>query len=108
LALASASSALSSAMAEMEAQRVGLLPLGGQPAVTVVEVQRLPDILQAEPEALAAQDQHQPRPVAPGKEPPGPDPDRGQQLLGLVEPQGARGHVIGLAHLADGHHVAWN
>ena len=56
----------------------------------------------AEAEALALQDQLQPRPAAPGVEPLLARADRRQQLLGLVEAQGARRHAELGAHLADG------
>ena len=56
----------------------------------------------AEAEALALQDQLQPRPAAAGVEPLLARADRREQLLGLVEAQGPRGHAELGAHLADG------
>ena len=68
----------------------------------VVEVEELADVLEREAEALALQDQLQPRPAAAGVEPLLSDADRGDQLLRLVEAQGPRGDAEGGAHLADG------
>ena len=70
----------------------------------MVQVQKLPDFLEAEAEALAAQYQFQPGPVALGEKPLLTFPDREQKLFSFVESQGAGRDVIGLAHFANGHH----
>jgi hypothetical protein len=69
----------------------------------VVEVEKLADFLEAEAEALAAQDQLQARAVAAGEQAFLPLAAGEQKLLGFVEAQRAGRHVERVAHLADGH-----
>src|SRR6056297_3681484 len=71
----------------------------------VIEIKQLAQFLEAEAEALAAQDQFQPRAVAPGEEATLSLPNGREQFLGLVKSQGARGDVERLAHLPDSHHI---
>ena len=60
---------------------------------------------EGEAEALAPQDQREPRAVRLGEEPLGALANREQQLLGFVEAQRSGGHVELVAHLADGHEL---
>jgi hypothetical protein len=63
------------------------------------KVEQLADFLQAEAEALAAQDQLQPPAVAPGEQAFLPVADREQQFLGLVKPQ-VRGVTSKASHIS--------
>jgi hypothetical protein len=79
---------------------VGPRELGHALVADVVEVEQLADLLEREAEALALQDQRQPRTAPPGEEPPRALPDRREQFLRLVEAQGAGGDVEVSAHIS--------
>ena len=61
--------------------------------IGVVELQILRDLLEGEPQVLAAQDQHEPRPVAARVGALGAAAHRRDQALGLVEADGAGRHL---------------
>ena len=78
------------------------LRLGDLRRIGVVERQILGDLLEAEAQVLAAQDQHEPRPVA-ARVGAGDAPARRRdQPLGLVEADGPGGHGELVGQLADG------
>jgi hypothetical protein len=89
--------------------RLGDLAGAGQlrelPVAGPVEVEELADLLEREAEALAPEDQLEPRAVAPRVEPFLALADREKKLLLLVEAQGAGRHFEGIAHLAYGHRL---
>ena len=89
----------------LAAEGVGGGELRRLPVVDVVELEELADVLEAEAEALALEDQREPGPAAAGVEPLLALADRRDQLLGLVEAQGARRDAEGGAGLADGPEV---
>ena len=96
----------------LAAERVGGGELRRLLVVDVVELEQLADVLEAEAEALALEDQLEAGAAAAGVEPLLALADRGEQLLGLVEAQRARGHAEGGADLADalevvGHGAGW-
>ena len=101
MARSSSARCASIACRRSQAEGVGAGDLGRLLVADVVEVEELADVLEREAEALALQDQLQPRPAAAGVEPLLALADRGEQLLGLVEAQGARGDAELGAHLAD-------
>lgn len=70
--------------------------------VDVVKIEELADLLEAEAEALALQDQFQPRPAAPCIEAAGAFTAGCDEFLGFVKPEGAGGHAEFGAHLANG------
>jgi hypothetical protein len=71
----------------------------------VIKIEQLANFLEAEAEALAAQDELQSRAVALGIKALLPVAERKDQLFCLVEAQGAGRDVESFAHLADGHLV---
>ena len=87
----------------LEREFVGLGQLRHLAVVHVIKIEQLADFLEVETEPLAAQDQLEPGAVALGEQALVAFPDRKQQLLGLVETQGARRHVKAVTHLSDRH-----
>ena len=85
-----------------EAEGIGAAELGFLLVADVVKIEQLADLLEAEAEALALQDQFQPRPAAPCIEAAGAYPARCDEFLCFVKPEGAGSHAEFGAHFANG------
>src|SRR5689334_8183145 len=75
--------------------------LGQLSVLQIVEIEHLLDLFEREADALAAQDELQPRPVAIAEEPGPAPPRRRQQPFLLVEPQSSRRNVEFPAEVGD-------